>query len=173
MKKVVRLTEKDLTRIVKRVMNEQLAMGGQMIGAASDWGVNLTPHDIGSPTQKCKVKKNSSELVLELFKKLRSLKGQPDSGGSKIQSLIVRLSNSIKGLGMDDTSFKKIINEITTPEEMGSILNGYYKKFGRNFYQDLSGEYTTGWDTIWGMVKKFATDKVKIDYCKVTNTISA
>ena len=51
---------------------------------------------------------------------------------------------------------------------MGSVLNAYNKKFGKTLYQDLSGEHTITWDTIWELVKKFKKG-ISIDGCKVQN----
>jgi hypothetical protein len=62
----------------------------------------------------------------------------------------------------------KVLSEIKTQQQMGSVLNAYNKKFGKTLYQDLSDEHTITWDTIWGLVKKFKKG-ISIDGCKVQN----
>jgi hypothetical protein len=57
------------------------------------------------------------------------------------------------------------LSEIKTKEQMGSVLNAYNKKFGKTLWQDLSGEQTITWNTIWGIVKKFKSG-ISMDGCK-------
>ena len=159
MKKIIRLTESDLERIVRRVIQEQ-ALGGLLDMPETGQDV------IGVQTQPtgCKTYKSLSELVLDLFGKLRSVSGQPSQSDKTIQSWVQRLSNSMNGLGATN-DLTKVFTEIKTQQQMGSVLNAYNKKFGRTLYQDLSGEHTISWDTIWGLVKKFKTG-IKIETCK-------
>ena len=89
MKKVIRLTESDLTRIVKRIINEQIFFGnsgGLTLGTPEiDNGtVDLTD---GS-SNPCLAYKSSAELTLELFGKLRGISGQPNQLDKTIQSWI-------------------------------------------------------------------------------------
>jgi len=159
MKRIVRLTESDLTRIVKRVINEQM-FGFSTPETGYDVGlVKMDPIE-GS----CKTYKSSGELTLELFGKLRAIAGQTNQLDKTIQSWILRLNNSIKGLGSSD-DLSKVLSEIKTKEQMGSLLNAYNKKFGKTLYQDLSGEYTITWNTIWGIVKKFKSG-ISMGGCK-------
>jgi hypothetical protein len=64
---------------------------------------------------------------------------------------------------------KKVLSEIKTKEQMGSVLKAYNKKFGKTLYQDLNGEYTITWDTIWELVKKFKSE-ISMDECKEYRT---
>jgi hypothetical protein len=160
MKRVVKLTESDLEHIVRRVIREQ-ALGGLLdMPETGQDVIGVGPiNPIG-----CKTYKSSSELVLELFGKLRSVSGQPNQSDKTIQSWVQRLSNSMNGLGASN-DLTKVFTEIKTQQQMGSVLNAYNKKFGRTLYQDLSGEHTISWDTIWSLVKKFKTG-IKIEMCK-------
>jgi hypothetical protein len=157
MKKIVRLTESDLTRIVRRVIQEQ-ALGGLL--DMPDTGQDVVGLHLNTQVG-CRTYKSSSELVLELFGKLRGISSQSDK---TIQSWVQRLHNSMSGPGVSD-DLTKVFNEIKTQQQMGSVLNEYNKKFGRTLYQDLSGEYTITWDTIWGLIKKFKKG-IKIEPCK-------
>jgi hypothetical protein len=174
MRKVVRLTESDLTRIVKRIINEQIFFGnsgGLTLGTPEiDNGtVDLT---VGS-SNPCLAYKSSAELTLELFGKLRGISGQPNQLDKTIQSWILRLHNSMTGVGASN-DLTKVLSEIKTQQQMGSVLNSYNKKFGKTLYQDLSGEQTITWNTIWGIVKKFKSGSgISIGRCKRYKTQSA
>jgi indole-3-glycerol phosphate synthase len=164
MKKVIKLTESDLTRIVRRVIQEQ-ALGGllDMPEVGQDVvGINNA--------QLCKTTKTSSELVMELFMKLKKLKGLTSQSDKTIQSWVQRLSKSMSGVGVSN-DLLKVFKEIKTPQQMGSVLIAYNNKFGRSLYKDLSGEHTITWETIWTNVKKFSPS-LNISYCKTLNVVS-
>lgn len=169
MKRVIKLTESDLTRIVKRVMVEQLGMGVEIASGAMDAGVNLDVTGLEGG-DRCLTRKKSSELTLELFAKLRGLSGQPSQTDKTIQSWVVRLHTSMDGIGLSNDLIK-VLNEIKTPQQMGAVLTEYNNKYTRPLYQDLSGEHTIGWETIWGSLKKF-TKGLKLDSCKTYKTMT-
>jgi hypothetical protein len=165
MKRIIRLTERDLTRLVKRVINEQMLLGnaGGLL-SMPDTGYSV---DIGTGYVDyggCKTYKSSGELTLELFGKLRVVAGQTSQSDKTIQSWILRLNNSMKGIGASN-DLSKVLSEIKTKEQMGSVLNAYNKKFGKTLWQDLSGEQTITWNTIWGIVKKFKSG-ISMNGCK-------
>ena len=172
MKKIIRLTERDLTRLVRRVINEQVPLIN-LLGAASDVGVNIPNYAAeANPTIQnlCKTYKSSAELTLDLFSKLRGIAGQTSQLDKTIQSWVLRLNNSMKGVGASN-DLSKVLSEIKTQQQMGSVLNAYNTKFGKTLYQDLNGEQTITWNTIWGIVKKFKSG-ISIGACKryVTQT---
>ena len=169
MKRIVRLTEFDLTRIVKRVINEQMFFGnGGGLLSMPETGYDSGTINNNPVESSCKTYKSSGELTLELFGKLRGIAGQTNQLDKTIQSWILRLNNSMKGLGSSN-DLTKVLSEIKTKEQMSSVLNAYNKKFGKTLYEDLSGEYTISWDTIWGIIKRFNYGK-SIGACKERNT---
>lgn len=165
MSRIIRLTERDLTRIVKRVINEQLLMasGGGLL-SMPETGQDVIGLNKGFQQSRCKTYKSSGELTLELFGKLRAIAGQTNQLDKTIQSWILRLNNSMKGIGSSN-DLSNVLSEIKTKEQMGSVLNAYNKKFGETLWQDLSGEQTITWNTIWGIVKKFKSG-ISMDGCK-------
>ena len=169
MKRIIRLTESDLSRIVRRVINEQLLMssGGGLL-SMPDTGQDVVGLNKTIMQDPCKTYKSSGELTLELFGKLRGIAGQTNQLDKTIQSWILRLNNSMKGLGSSN-DLTKVLSEIKTKEQMSSVLNAYNKKFGKTLYEDLSGEYTISWDTIWGIIKRFNYGK-SIGACKERRT---
>ena len=171
MKRIIKLTESDLTRIVKRVIEEQGFLGG--LEAMPETGQDVIGVGPGGTLfgGLCEVRKTSGELTLELFSKLRGLSGQPSQTDKTIQSWVVRLNTSMLGVGLTDDLIK-VFNEIKTPQQMGAVLVNYNNKYKRPLYQDLSGEHTISWQTIWGSLKKF-TKGLKLDSCKKYKTLSA
>lgn len=159
MKKVIRLSESQLINVIERIIKEQGVV--DVIASASDYGFNPTAYQptIGQNVDlKCKTYKTKSELVLSLFTVLRSVQGQPKQEDQVIQSLVQQISKDpINGL-----------KNIKTPEQMGSVLNAYHKKFKKPFYHFLNSK-SPDWESIWKTVKKFISNKVKIDYCKTSN----
>ena len=168
MGRIIRLTERDLTRLVKRVINEQIFFGnGGGLLSMPDTGQDVVGLHKDYQQSRCKTYKSSGELSLELFGKLRGISGQPNQLDKTIQSWILRLNNSMTGVGASN-DLTKVLSEIKTQQQMGSVLNAYNKKFGRTLYQDLSGEHTITWDTIWEIVKKFKSG-ISIYGCKEQN----
>ncbi len=167
MKKVIRLTESDLVRLVKKVINEQLT-AIETLSSLPETGQDVVGVDpvtaMNSLGRRCQTYKSSKELILELFSKLRGVSGQPSQTDKTIQSWVQRLKNSISGIGASN-DLTKVFNEIKTPQQMGAVLNTYNKKFGKTLTDELGGELTVSWDTIWKLVKKFSTG-IKIEPCK-------
>ena len=165
MARIIRLTERDLTRLVKRVINEQMLIGnaGGLL-SMPETGQDIYGLNKDYQHSRCKTYKSSGELTLELFGKLRSIAGQTIQSDKTIQSWILRLNNSMKGIGSSN-DLSKVLSEIKTKEQMGSVLNAYNKKFGKTLWQDLSGEQTITWNTIWGIVKKFKSG-ISMNGCK-------
>ena len=164
MKKIIRLTESNLIRIVKKVLNEQMPVM-DMLANMPETGEEVTGLvGVSTGDNSCETKKTSSELVLEIFKTSRVVQGQPSQSDKTIQDWVTRISKSMEGAGIT-SDFTKVLNEIKTTQQLGSVLNAYNKKFKRTLYQDLSGEYTISWDTIYNSIKKFLTP-LKISWCK-------
>jgi hypothetical protein len=142
-----------------KIINEQL-VGGLL-------SMPETGYDAGMVGEKpvegsCKTYKSYGELTLELFGKLRGISNQPNQLDKTIQSWILRLHNSMTGVGSSN-DLTKVLSEIKTKEQMGSVLNAYNKKFGKTLYQDLKGT------DVWGLVKKFRSG-ISMNGCKEYNT---
>lgn len=157
------LTERQIEKIFGMV-SEQLPMAADIITGASDFGVNIDAVGNLGDGKSCLTKKNSAELVLSLFAKTRSTSGRPNINDKTIQSWVSRIGNSLQGAGITG-DFQKVLSEIKTPQQLGSVLIAYETKYKRKLYEDLKGEYTISWDTIWNLIKKFAKT-INIDYCK-------
>lgn len=69
----------------------------------------------------------------------------------------------MEGVGITP-DFQKVLFEIKTAQQLGSVLDAYNNKYKRLLFNDLKGEYTISWDTIWSSIKKFQPT-LKIDTC--------
>ena len=155
MKKIIRLTETDLSRIVKRVIKEQSILSmpdlGQMVV------------DIRNTGPRCMTYKEPNQVVFDIFMKSRKSTGQPSQNDQKIINWVKRIGTSIQGTGIS-SDFTKVLSEIKTPQELGAVLIGYSTKYKRPLYQDLSGEYGISWKTIRTSLSKMEKD-LKIQSC--------
>jgi hypothetical protein len=155
MKKIIRLTENDLTRIVKRVIKEQSIL------SMPDLGQDVVGlHKTGT---RCMSYKENNQIVFDIFVKSRKSTGQPSQNDQKIKNWVTRIGTSIAGTGIS-SDFTKVLSEIKTPQELGAVLIGYNTKYKRPLYQDLSGEYTISWKTIRTSLSKMEK-ALKINDC--------
>jgi len=169
MKRIIKLTESDLTRIIRRVIKEQGPAFVDMVSGASNFGVNFSA-GIPDSSYGCKTQKSSYDLVLELFNKSKNLNNKPSTSDTQIKKWVSRIYTSMDGIGISD-DFTKVLSEIKTPEQLGSVLDSYKTTHKNYLSVDLSGEYTISWETIWNKLKKFQPT-LKIDSCAKYTTIT-
>ena len=167
MKRIIKLTESDLARIVRRVIKEQGPAFVDMVSGASNFGVNIDPVSGLNGNYGCKTKKSSYDLVIELFNKSKKT---PSTIDTQIKKWVSRIYTSMDGIGISD-DFTKVLSEIKTPEQLGSVLDSYKTTHKNYLSVDLSGEYTISWETIWNNLKKFQS-KLKIDSCAKYHTVN-
>jgi len=188
MKKIIRLTESDLNRIVERVIKEQ----GALLGLASRASApNLKNPSVGrrmpSPESDegtigpdgfpiCN-DKDYSELVYELFTHI--LKTPPYSiyipkNGEKISEYssdfyIINYIRKLKSL-MDGIGGNKGVLEIfskLTLKDFSTIINNWKEVTGSNksLYDWLKDEWGISWKEVWDSIgsfkNKFNIDKKK------------
>jgi hypothetical protein len=169
MKKIIRLTESDLSRIVRLIIKEQGPMAIDMISGASNFGLNLDSGVGGSSgLSGCQKKKSSYDLVIELF---NLSKKNPSTIDTQIKKWVSRIYTSMDGIGISD-DFTKVLSEIQNPKQLGAVLNHYFTTYKNYLSADLSGEYTISWDSIWNKLKKFQST-LKIDSCAKYNTTNS
>jgi hypothetical protein len=156
------LTEKQAKKLLS-IVSEQLPMAADIITSAADFGINIDPTGNLSGTNSCEKLKTSAQKVMDAFARSRTLSGKPSKDDKTIQNWVSRISKSMVGAGITG-DFQKVLSEIKTPQQLGSVLDSYNNKYKRLLYNDLKGEYTISWDTIWSSIKKFQPT-LKIDTC--------
>jgi hypothetical protein len=156
------LTERQMEKLLGSVDEQLTAMATDMITGASDFGINIDPMgNLGSGG--CEKQKTSAQKVMDAFARSRTLSGKPSKDDKTIQNWVSRISKSMEGAGITP-DFQKVLSEIKTAQQLGSVLDAYNYKYKRLLFNDLKGEYTISWDTIWASIKKFQPT-LKIDIC--------
>lgn len=122
MKKIVRLTESDLTRIVRRVLNEQ--------GIFNFLSGDSTPA-------------KATKEILNFCVSYRSPSGY-SVDTAKVSRIADDISNSISGLGTDETQIYDAIKQLSDLAELCSLTSIYKRKFGTELFSDLSNDLTGG-----------------------------
>jgi len=157
------LTENQVEKLLGSINEQLTAMAGDMIASASDFGVNIDATGNLSGANSCEKQKTSAQKVMDAFSRSRTLSGKPNMNDKIIQNWASRISKSIEGTGIT-TDFQKVLSEIKTAQQLGSVLDAYNNKYKRLLFNDLKGEYTISWDSIWSSIKKFQPT-LKIDTC--------
>lgn len=114
MKKIVRLTESDLARIVKRVLKE-------------DW----SPIDIirGGGT--------SDEQIKKFINSCNSSTAPVDRKANQSADLI---RNAVQGVGTNEQSVFSIFNSFRTWSEFCSVVKAYKESYNVSLYEDLDAD---------------------------------
>jgi hypothetical protein len=165
------LTERQMENLLGSINEQLTAMAGDMITGASDFGVNIDATGDMSGTNSCEKLKTSAQKVMDAFARSRTLSGKPSKDDKTIQNWVSRISKSMEGTGIT-SDFQKVLSEIKTAQQLGSVLDAYNYKYKRLLFNDLKGEYTISWDTIWASIKKFQPT-LKIDTCSKYKGLSA
>ena len=166
MKKIIRLTESDLTRIIKRVIKEQSILSMPDLGNDA---VGLHKTGVG-----CMSYKEDNQIVFDIFMGSRKSTGQPSQNDQKIKNWVTRIGGSIAGTGISP-DFTKVLSEIKTPQELCAVLIVYSTKYKRPLYDDLSGEYEISCKTIrtsLGKMEKVLNIKDCLKYGDPYETLS-
>ena len=158
--RIVRITENDLLKIVKRVIKEQ----GGIIGALADpSNVGLDTSFMGDdPTStKCKKENPSKNKLSQLFKYCNKV--QSDTNTAQIKAWNDRLYKSMKGLGTNE-DFIKVLGEIKTINQLAAIWRTF-KYDNENLWQWMDGEMKYTWDDTWNALRREVTSPAKIPIC--------
>jgi hypothetical protein len=183
-RKVIRLTESDLRRIVKRLLSEQgftllgtsnpvrprfdLSKGGSTSSGkrlpTPEDGIDVIDPIIGGSSERDK-----EYMVKDLFNKLSkspTYKIEPSKDGvySKLSNLyylieyIYDLKNIMEGIGGNDRVLD-IFSELDK-KDLSTIIN-YWKVFtksDKSLLEWLDGEWGISWDEIWDSIGDFKNE---------------
>jgi hypothetical protein len=149
MSRIIRLSESDLVKIVKRVIKEQGIIGALADPSNVGLGVNT---DVGlGGSGGCKKDNPSKNKLTQLFTYCNKV--QSDTNTTKIKAWNDRLYRSMKGLGTNE-DFIKVLDEIKTINELAAIWKTF-KYDNENLWQWMGGEMKYSWDDTWSHLKKF------------------
>jgi hypothetical protein len=157
--KKIKLTESDLYRLVKRVLEEQSILGSLSDPSNTGLDVNM---DIDPKSSYGCLKTNSGKNKMsQLFSYCSKLQVQTNS--PKVKQWNDRLYNSMKGLGTNEDLIK-VFGELTSIQDLASIWKTF-KYDGENLWQWIEGERKYDWDTIWNSIPDKVKSVAKIPVC--------
>ena len=158
MPKIVRLTESDLNRIVRRVLNEQPGI----FDIASDpalAGVIFTPEVVNSG---CKKDNPTDNKVSQLFTYCNKV--TPDYNTAKSKDWNNRLYKAMKGPGTNKNEITKVLNEIQTINQLAAIWKTF-KYDNKNLWYWIKDEWFYSWNDFWNELKHEVKFPAKIPEC--------
>ena len=130
MKKIIRLTEKDLTRIVKRVIEEQKTLKESDINLMFGLGTAIDILINGTDNSSDKVK----NTILQCQKSKSPIT-------SRTNQLADRIYDSIAGLGTDEQMVFRTLKQLKTLEEFCGVSKSYRNSYGKDLFSALDGDF--------------------------------
>lgn len=157
MKRIIRLTESDLVRLVKRVIKEQSILSG---GNNPMFNISKGTGEFSGKTPRSEtdnsvvdfdhpIRAKSKDWVRETFVKAHKLHGKSDSDSNYIAK---RLHADIDGLGSGE--ILKTLNTIKTINQLSSVITSYNELYKLSLYVDIESEWSTSWDSLWLSIKR-------------------
>ena len=154
MKKVIRLTEADLTRIVKRVLKEQTSsdyiknvVAGNVGGAASDMVGMLSTIINGSGY--------ASQKVKSIINKCSGSNFPITAQTNKIADSIY---NAVSGLGTNENMVYSAMRTPRSVDEFCGVVKSYKSSYGEDLYTALDGDFDS--ESEWVEIMKPLRDVV-------------
>ena len=152
MSRIVRLTESDLTRLVKRVIKEQkldrvltAAATGSAAGAAAGLpflGVGALPGavigSIGGAISAIVYADGTSDQKVKQFCDLcKKSKVQITQTSNKLADAI---RDSVEGMGTDEDKVYRVVGGLRTFDEFCALVKSYEQSYGVELYKDLDAD---------------------------------
>ena len=155
MKRIIRLTEGELVKIIEQMMVEPIFNVSKNTGFAGrtpkvEDGVDV---DMDLISSKCEVKKTMEMIIKEIFSSLE--KSSTSSSNEKVKKYINRLKNSMEGLGSTEDVYN-VFREIKDKETISSVIKNWKSvtKSNDSLYEWISSEMTVRWVMIYSILQK-------------------
>jgi len=132
MKRIVKLTEDDLTRIVRRVISEQPTVGAAVgsvvsgVGAIGDLALSII---------------NGSDAASKKVQKIINNCGNKFPVTSRTNKIADGIYNAISGLGTDEGGVYNAIKASTSIAEFCGVVKSYKDSYGEDLYTALDGDF--------------------------------
>jgi hypothetical protein len=160
MKRIIRLTESDLVRLVKRVIKEQSITPRFNISNTPRFNISKGPGGFSGKTPRSEyddgvvnfdhpIRTKSKDWVRETFVNAHELHGKSDSNS---HSIAKQLHTDIEGLGSGE--ILKTLRAIKTIEQLSSVITSYYELYKLSLYVEIENEFSTSWDSLWLSIKR-------------------
>jgi len=170
MKKIIKLTEEDLTRIVKRVIEEQVgsrmaagAVLGGGVGAAFG-GVGAVPGAaiggavgglVGVFEKVMAGSGNASSKVKQIISNCANSKAPMTSQTNKIADMVY---DAISGLGTDESKVYRAMAMPKGVDEFCGVVKSYKSSYKEDLYSALDGDFDA--ESEWVMIMRPLRDMV-------------
>ena len=170
MAKIVRLTEKDITNIVKKVIEEQVgaraaagALGGAGIGAAFG-GVGALPGAaiggavgglVGLFEKVMAGGGNAASKVKQIISTCANSKAPVTSQTNKIADMVY---DAISGLGTDEDKVYRAMAMPKGVDEFCGVVKSYKSSYKEDLYAALDGDFDS--EAEWVMIMRPLRDMV-------------
>ena len=156
MTKVIKLTESDLTRIVKRILIEQSA--GDTVSTALS-GINPVA---GAAGRVIPILTNiingggaASQKVNQIFTACKGSKYPINQNTNKIADSVY---NAVTGLGTNENMVYKALQSIRTADELCGVIKSYQSTYNQDLYAALDGDFDS--ESEWVQIMRPLRDVV-------------
>ena len=164
MKKVIRLTESDLVKIVKQVLKEQGPIG---LASRTSFDLVKSPSSYAGRTPKIEMdggdnmscERTPEEKAKCFFEMAKNWTGGVDE--KYMNDIIKKMKVSLSSL-TGNFEFLRLLGLIKTKAGMGYLLKNF-KMNNKNLFEVLSKNYTLLWIQILSVLKN--NFKPQLDYC--------
>jgi len=162
MKKVIKLTEDDLTRIVKRVIEEQVgsyaakgaAMGSIVPGAGTVIG-GVVGALVGTFEKIMGGGGNASSKVKQIISTCANSKAPVTSQTNKIADMVY---DAISGIGTDENKVYRAMAMPKGVDEFCGVVKSYKSSYKEDLYSALDGDFDSEGE--WVMIMRPLRDMV-------------
>lgn len=157
MKRIIRLTESDLVKLINRIINEQILLAEPPpyleLSKSPAYGSGRTPKPIDDPLSDegmCQ-REAYTRLVNDCIRKKDSyLPITPED-----ENISRELEIEMSGINFDHTETYNILKSIKNTKQFCNVVN--YKQWDdQNLAQWFDGELTLSPTEVWNIIKKFA-----------------
>ena len=143
MKKIIKLTESDVTKIVKKVIQEQQRLNedaGQIIGGLAAGGSSGSA--IGGVLGGILSLANGGGSASNKVKGIISLCEKSKSPlTTKSNQLADKIYDAIDGIGTDEKMVFQTLGQVRTMEEFCSVVKSYKSSYRQDLFSALDGDF--------------------------------
>jgi hypothetical protein len=147
MKKIIKLTESDLTRLVKRVMSEQTGVN-KFIQLNSD----LLNMMLGNGT--------AAKNIQKVLNRCKRSKTSPTSTSNGIAD---KINYGVQGAGTYESTVYAALKRVKNSDELCTVSKSYQQRYGESLWEALDGDFDSQkeWSVISRIISNLLTNEKK------------
>ena len=150
MKKIIKLTESDLTRLVKRVMSEQ------MVGAYSKAVIQLN-------SELSNMMLGNGTAAKNIQKVLNRCKRSKTSPTSTSNGIADKINYGVQGAGTYESTVYAALKRVKNSDELCTVSKSYQQRYGESLWEALDGDFDSQkeWSVISRIISNLLTNEKK------------